>query len=67
MNSCHKRFYLKIYYILTYEYRKTNSMQSKNIQHDQLINYWSSGKAFVSAAGGLRFKFRAGQIRQSFQ
>ena len=26
---------------------------------------WSSGNAFVSGAGGLRFKSRAGQIRHS--
>ena len=26
---------------------------------------WSSGNAFVSGAGGLRFKSRAGQIKHS--
>ena len=28
---------------------------------------WSSGNAFVSGAGGLRFKSRAGQIRPETQ
>ena len=36
-----------------------------SICNNGALTSWSSGNAFVSGAGGLRFKFRAGQIGHS--
>ena len=35
------------------------------IPHIRSPASWSSGNVFVSGAGGLRFKYRAGQIKHS--
>ena len=37
------------------------SVMSRTVSTFSPVN-WSSGNAFVAGAGGLRFKFRAGQI-----
>ena len=45
-----------------YEERKNASVTSGQ---NSLLRYWSSGNVFVSGAGGLSFKSRAGQIGHS--
>ena len=45
----------------------SNRLKRNNVEHNEKerLSSRSSGSAFVYGAGGLRFKFLAGQIRHS--